>query len=320
MARPRVAPAYGVVRMAFVHHTETPNGYLAAEVPAMLRGIFLYHRDVKGWNDIGYNFVVDAFGRVFEARAGGIDEPVVGAQAGGFNLESTGVAVLGAFMSQPISMPALRALTQLLAWKLSLHGVPARGRARVRVDPAGAVYSRFPPGAHVSLPHIAGHRDGDTTDCPGDALYGELAGVRGAAHALAPHPARATLALVSTPPALPASPGPPAWTLGGSLTLVGGARISGAPIKLQVRSVTAYGQTVRERTVAETLTDAAGTWSLPAGPRASSGGGQAWLRALYEGTEGRGAAVSDPLRVPASVIAALAAAPPSAAAPAPPPA
>ena len=127
MARPRVAPAYGAVRMAFVHHTENPNGYLSGEVPAMLRAIFAFHRDVKGWNDIGYNFVIDAFGRIFEARAGGIDEPVVGAQAGGYNLVSTGVALLGAFASRPISPAAARSLQALLAWKLSLHGVPARG-------------------------------------------------------------------------------------------------------------------------------------------------------------------------------------------------
>ena len=72
--------------MAFVHHTENPNGYSPGEVPAMLRAIYAFHRYVNGWNDIGYNFVIDAFGRIFEARAGGIDEPVVGAHAGGYNL------------------------------------------------------------------------------------------------------------------------------------------------------------------------------------------------------------------------------------------
>ena len=87
MAAPRVAPEYGAVRMAFVHHTENPNGYSAGEVPAMLRAIFVFHRYVRGWNDIGYNFVIDLYGRIFEARAGGIDEPVVGAQAGGYNAE-----------------------------------------------------------------------------------------------------------------------------------------------------------------------------------------------------------------------------------------
>ena len=103
-----MAPEYGAVRMAFVHHTENPNGYAAGEVPAMLRAIYAFHRYVHGWNDIGYNFAIDLYGRIFEARAGGIDEPVVGAQAGGYNLASTGVAVLGTFSGVPISTPRAR--------------------------------------------------------------------------------------------------------------------------------------------------------------------------------------------------------------------
>ena len=75
------------------------------------------------------------------------------------------------------------ALERLLAWKLSLHGRPAAGRVTVEVDPAGARYSRFPAGAHVSLPHIAGHRDGDSTECPGNVLYGELPAIRRASTA-----------------------------------------------------------------------------------------------------------------------------------------
>ncbi len=329
VARPRAAPAYGSVRMAFVHHTETPNGYLAAEVPAMLRAIFVFHRDVNGWKDIGYNFVIDAFGRIFEARAGGIDEPVVGAQAGGFNLESTGVAVLGAFSSRPTSPAARGSLERLLAWKLSLHGVPALGRARVRVNPAGAFYSRFPAGAHVWLPHIAGHRDGDSTDCPGDALYHQLSAIRRGVRRLAPSPTRATLVLGAATPTGPApAPVTPsqtaaegAWKLSGGLALLDGTAIAGAPIKLQVRSVADRGEAVRERTVAETRTDAAGGWSLPLGA-AGRAGGELWLRALYEGAGGQpagaGAAVSDPLRVPAWIIASLPAPAPSEAASSPP--
>ncbi len=178
------------MKLAFVHHTENPNGYSAGEVPAMLRAIYAFHRYVNGWNDIGYNFVIDLYGRIFEARAGGIDEPVVGAHAWGYNLLSTGVAVLGSFMSAPISAAAHRSLEHLLAWKLSLHGVSGSGRVTVRVNPAGALYSRFPANAPVSLPRIAGHRDADSTDCPGDVLYGELAGVRKAVAQLAPSPLR----------------------------------------------------------------------------------------------------------------------------------
>ena len=88
------------------------------------------------------------------------------------------MAVLGSFMGVPISAPARNALERLLAWKLSLHGIPAQGTVTVRVNPAGARYSRFPANARVPLPRIAGHRDADSTDCPGDVLYGELPGIR----------------------------------------------------------------------------------------------------------------------------------------------
>jgi hypothetical protein len=325
-AHPRVAPIYGAVRMAFVHHTENPNGYLPREVPAMLRAIFAFHRYVHGWNDIGYNFVIDAFGRIFEARAGGIDEPVVGAQAGGYNLVSTGVAVLGSFTSRPISTPARQALQSLLAWKLALHGVPAEGRVAVRVNPEGAPYSRFPANALVSLPRIAGHRDADTTDCPGDALYRELPAIRAKVLRMATRPARATLAL-GEPSAPETEAGPmgasPA-TLVGTLAFLDGTPIAGATILIQARSVVRRGELVREQTLARALTDGAGRWSLPIGLTPVSRGGIS-LRVLYAGARARvgptagatGATVSDPLFLAAALSAAPAPAPTQPAAPAP---
>jgi hypothetical protein len=82
----------GSVQLAFVHHTVSPNGYASGDVPSILRSIFDYHRYVRGFHDIAYNFMIDAFGRIWEARAGGIDLPVIGAQAGGYNAVSTGAA------------------------------------------------------------------------------------------------------------------------------------------------------------------------------------------------------------------------------------
>jgi N-acetylmuramoyl-L-alanine amidase len=317
---PRVAPGYGAVRMAFVHHTDNPNGYAPEEVPAMLRAIYTFHRYVNGWNDIGYNFVVDLYGRMFEARAGGIDEPVVGAHAGGYNLFSTGVAVMGTFTGVPISLAARGALERLLAWKLALHGLPAEGSVAVRVNAAGAVYSRFPANSLVSLARIAGHRDGDTTDCPGDALYGELPGIRRGVQALAPQPTRATLALnapPSTAPA-PASQPPPvtpgqapageAPTLLGSLHLLDGTPIVGATVLLQARVVSRKGEIVQERTIAEAVTDAQGSWSLPH-TFSSARGGFVSLRALYAGSSGSGASVSEPLQVPVTTPAGVPPAP-----------
>ncbi len=326
IAHPRVAPEYGVVRVAFVHHTENPNGYLAGEVPAMLRAIFVFHRDVRGWNDIGYNFVIDAFGRIFEARAGGIDEPVVGAQAGGYNLVSTGVAVLGSFSSRPISAPARRALQRLLAWKLALHGVGAEGRVTVHVNPAGAAYSRFPANAPVSLPRIAGHRDADSTDCPGDVLYRQLPAIRPRVRTLAPRPVLATLALTpATPPEAPPPPGTPvaAGSLAGTLAFLDGTPIAGASVQIQARSVARRGEVVVEQTLAQAQSDGEGRWSLPASIVPAATGVS--LRALYPGAAagaggpaGAGAAVSPALTLAASALSvAPAPAPTPAAAPAP---
>lgn len=329
---PRVAPGYGAVRMAFVHHTENPNGYAPGEVPAMLRAIYAFHRYVNGWNDIGYNFVVDLYGRIFEARAGGIDEPVVGAHAGGYNLASTGVAVLGSFMSAPISPAARDAIRRLLAWKLALHGLPAEGTVTVRVNPEGARYSRFPANAHVPLPRIAGHRDGDSTNCPGDVLYGELPAIRQSVRRLAARPLRATLALASAasppqpppqpapgeaPPAPPAQPAPtPAQAaLSGSLEALDGTAVAGARILVQSRTVSRRGETVVEQTIAEALTGQDGRWSLPVTITPARHG--LALRALFTGSNGVGAAVSEPLQLAGTVSLSPTPSPPP---PGPPPA
>ncbi len=291
---PRVAPEYGTVELAFVHHTENPNGYEAGVVAAMLRAIYLFHRYGRGWNDIGYNFVVDRFGRIFEARAGGFDAAVVGAHAGGYNYCSTGIAVLGEYGAVDISPAAQAALAHLLAWKLSLHGAPLLGRVTVRVNPAGAVYSRFPANARVSLPRVAGHRDADSTECPGNALYGELGAVRQGASGLAGgHAALASLLLAQGATA----------ELHGDLTQLNGTPIAGAPIEIQARTVARRGELVQQHTLATTQTAAGGEWSLPLAPATAVGKGQ-WLRALCPGTPGVPAAVSDPLQLPGTLTPA----------------
>jgi hypothetical protein len=310
-ARPAVAPEYGTVELAFVHHTENPDGYSASEVPAMLRSIFAFHRYTRGWNDIGYNFVIDRFGRIFEARAGGIDEPVVGAQAGGYNAYSTGIAILGTYSSQRISSAALTALEHLLAWKLSLHGAPIDGHVTVRVTSDGAVYSRYPAHTPVSLPRVAGHRDGDSTDCPGDALYGELPSTRQAAARLAGAPSKMTLRLQA-----PDAPGTPA-VLVGSLRLLEGAPVAGAPIEVQLRSVAHRGETVTERTVAQAVTGADGQWSLPASLLHSRSELSA-LRAVCTGGANLPTVVSDPLTLKGTISFNVAPPPGQAPAPNPP--
>lgn len=269
-APPAVSPSYGAIKLAFVHHTDNPNGYSAGEVPAMLRAIYVFHRYVRGFDDIGYNFVIDLFGRIWEARKGGIDEPVVGAQAGGYNAESTGASILGTFSNVLPTPAAISALERLLSWKLSLHGVPTEGRVTVRVDPHDAFYTPFKPGAHVSLPRVAGHRDGDLTDCPGNALYNHLPVIRPQLTALALSQGT-PLALSLSAPAGQVAPGS-SVALSGSLQQLGGTPVSGAAIELQ--QVTANGAS----TIATATTDAGGAF----GATVVANGAMS-VRAIYYG-------------------------------------
>jgi hypothetical protein len=175
---PKGGPYYGAIEMGIVHHTENPNGYSPAEVPAMLRAIYAYHVHGRGWLDIGYNFVIDRFGRIWEARQGGIDLPVLGAQAGDWNQISFGVALLGTYTDVRPSAGAVAALERLLAWKLALNGLPAVGELEAVASGADISYTQFRAGQQVRFPRIAGHRQVDATDCPGDAFFAELPAIR----------------------------------------------------------------------------------------------------------------------------------------------
>jgi hypothetical protein len=167
----RAPPAYSdAVHFAVVHHTAGSNNYTATQSAAIVRGIEIYHVEGNGWNDIGYNRLVDKYGQVFERRDGGDDKPVIGAHAEGFNTDSVGVAVIGDYSTKTLPPAAKAALEQVLAWRLDL----------AHVDPLSTFQwlsggnPRFPKGVPVFLRAIAGHRDTGFTDCPGNALYAEL--------------------------------------------------------------------------------------------------------------------------------------------------
>jgi N-acetylmuramoyl-L-alanine amidase-like protein len=173
---PRAVPAYGDVQLAFVHHTVTANEYGPDDSAAMVLGICLYHRNSNRWNDIGYNFLVDKYGKIFEGRAGGMDAAVVGAQAQGYNSHTVGISNLGTFSTVGQTPAGLDALARLLAWKLAIHGVPPVGK--VTVTSGGGSLNRYPAGAPVTFDRISGHRDANATACPGDALYAQLPQLR----------------------------------------------------------------------------------------------------------------------------------------------
>ncbi len=158
------------IRYAVVHHTAGSSGYSRSQAAAIVRGIQHFHVSSNGWNDIGYNFLVDRFGTIYEGRFGGVDQNVVGAHAQGFNTGSVGVALLGTYTSGAPSAAAEQALASLLAWRLDLAYVDPLGLLTV---PSGG-NERFPAGVPVQLRVVSGHRDTGFTVCPGDALYSRL--------------------------------------------------------------------------------------------------------------------------------------------------
>jgi hypothetical protein len=155
---------YFEVHAGFVHHTVNANDYSRADVPGILRSIYAYHTKSRGWSDVGYNFLVDRFGRIWEGRAGGVDRPVVGAHTLGYNDDSFAMSAIGNFdITQP-SKAMIEAYGALFAWKLSLHGVTASSTKQY-------VTSRY-------FKAINGHRDADSTACPGKYLYAQLPEIR----------------------------------------------------------------------------------------------------------------------------------------------
>ena len=155
-----------------------PHGRLEQLHAGRVGGDRARHRDLpregNGWNDIGYNFLVDKYGQVFEGRYGGVDKAVIGAHAEGFNTGSFGVAVLGSYGTSKLTAAAKASLEQLLAWKLDL----------AHIDPLSTLTwksggnPRFASGVPVLLRAISGHRDTGFTDCPGNALVRAVAADR----------------------------------------------------------------------------------------------------------------------------------------------
>ena len=225
---PRATPSYGQVQLAFVHHTVTANDYAPTDSAAMVRAICLYHRNSNGWNDIGYNLLVDKYGQVFEGRAGGIDAPVVGAQAQGYNAQSAGIANLGTFSTIGQTTAGLDALARILSWKLAVHGLPPTGQ--VQVVSTGGSLNRYPAGTRVTFERISGHRDGDATSCPGDGLYKQLPQLRQMATG-GPLPVLASISLKARSPSI--TYGSKA-VLSGRLATPAGTPVEGQQVDLQL--------------------------------------------------------------------------------------
>jgi hypothetical protein len=172
---PKETPALNpTTRLAVVHHSVTANDYAPGDVPGILRSIQAFHMDSRGWNDIAYNFAVDKYGTIWEARGGGITNAVEGGHSLGANFESFGVVTLGDFTSFAPPPAMINSIGRLIGWKLYIHGSDPAATVQYDVGPN----PKFPSGAALTLPTIVAHRDVGATGCPGDLLYPHLGEIR----------------------------------------------------------------------------------------------------------------------------------------------
>lgn len=149
---------YQAVEHVIIHHADTAN----FNDPVLeMRSIYYFHTITRGWGDIGYNYLVDFLGNVYEGRIGG--ETAVGGHAEGYNTGSCGICLMGRFFDADITPEMHNAIVWITAW------------AARDLDPVGSAAFHDIP----SLPTICGHRDVNNTTCPGDEFYAHLETIRG---------------------------------------------------------------------------------------------------------------------------------------------
>jgi hypothetical protein len=154
------------LHLGIVHHTAGSNNYGPGDGPSIVRGIQAYHMDLPGpdpYCDIAYNFLVDKYGNSYVGRAHStrVHRPIYGAHTAGANKGSTGVSVLGNYeTSNNFPRAARRAVADVLAWRFLRHGVNPLGVT-------GDGHER-----------ISGHRDFNSTACPGQQIYSRLGRIR----------------------------------------------------------------------------------------------------------------------------------------------
>lgn len=160
----RRAPSYASKVVAVtVHHTDNVNGYAASDVPSLIRADYAYHVKGRGWSDLGYNLLVDQYGRVWEGRRGGLGRATIGSHAQGFNTGTLGVAMIGDMTHATASVAAQRALERVIAYAATTwHFDP---RSTVRLTSRGS--PRYASGRVVTLHRVFGHLETGRTQCPG---------------------------------------------------------------------------------------------------------------------------------------------------------
>ncbi|MBO3083830.1 DUF4214 domain-containing protein [Cellulomonas fengjieae] len=172
---------------AVVHHTAGPNSYSSVGAAMQqIRNDQAYHMDSRGWCDLGYNFVVDKWGNLYEGRADSLMNPVIGVHAGGFNTGTVGVSMLGDYSNVAPSGAMVASVAQIIGWRLGQYLVDPLGRMDYYT---GAGENSRYTNQWVNLPRVFGHRDVAYTACPGNQGYSTLGTIRQQAAAASSAPA-----------------------------------------------------------------------------------------------------------------------------------
>ncbi len=194
------------VRFLLVHHTASTNAYAPDEVVDQIRGFHRFHTGPeKGWPDVAYNFFVDRFGGIWEARAGSIAGAVRGDATGGSQGFALLCSLIGNHAEEAPTEEAVTSLTALLAWLGERHGIDTEPGATVSFESRGS--NRWPTGALVEATTIAGHRDMSQTTCPGDFGYRLVSDRLPGAVTDLRLAARSAVTAASAPPVTPVAPG-----------------------------------------------------------------------------------------------------------------
>ena len=194
-------PDYESAGHVVVHHTAGTNNYSAGQSASIVRGIYYYHAVTLDWGDIGYNFLVDKFGTVFEGRSGSVAAPAgkmsVGAHARGVNTGTMGISMMGDYSTVSPSDAQLSSVGKMAGWFLKRAGISdVTGWAGLHVWTT----ERYQAGSTISMPRILGHRDVGYTTCPGNVGYSKLGTIRAIAKAQGSSPQGGSSSAPSTVP------------------------------------------------------------------------------------------------------------------------
>ena len=194
-------PEYARAGHVVVHHTAGTNSYSAGQSASIVRGIYYYHAVVLDWGDIGYNFLVDKFGTVFEGRSGSVAAPAgrmsIGAHARGVNTGTMGISMMGDYSTVSPSDAQLSSVGKMAGWFLKRAGISdVTGWAGLHVWTT----ERYQAGSTISMPRILGHRDVGYTTCPGNVGYSKLGAIRAIAKAQGSSPQGGSSGASSTVP------------------------------------------------------------------------------------------------------------------------